>query len=131
MLRGSRRRSSASAASSTTPATSCARRWLCTRPSLELALRHGSSAEDLRAAIASGLEGVDRLARLADDLLVVARSEDGKLAIERQRLSVSELLAGVGQRFAMRTEETGRALTSSRPSPTSPSQGTGRGSSRR
>ena len=43
MLRGSRRRWSASARSSTTRATSCARRWRCTRARLELALRHGES----------------------------------------------------------------------------------------
>ncbi len=39
------------------------------RTELELALRHGDSAEELRAAIVSGLEEIDRLVQLAEDLL--------------------------------------------------------------
>jgi two-component system OmpR family sensor kinase len=81
------------------------------KASLELALRHARSAEELRGAIASGLEEVDRLARLADDLLVVARSEDGELPIDPRPISVAELLAGVGERFAARAAAVGRELT--------------------
>jgi signal transduction histidine kinase len=77
---------------------------------LELALRHGESEEELRAAIASGLEEVDRLVQLAEDLLVVARSEDGKLALAREQLSVTDLLSTVAERFRARASESGRPL---------------------
>jgi two-component system, OmpR family, sensor kinase len=77
---------------------------------LELALRHGESEEELRAAIASGLEEIDRLVQLAEDLLVVARSEEGKLAIAREPLSVTDLFAAVSQRFGARALGSGRPL---------------------
>jgi len=78
---------------------------------LELALRHAESSEELRNAIASGLEETDRLVQLAEDLLVVARSEEGRLEIAPERLSVAELLATVGSRFEARASEAGRTLT--------------------
>ena len=45
---------------------------------LELALRYATGEEELRAAIASAVEEIDRLIQLAEDLLVVARSEEGR-----------------------------------------------------
>jgi signal transduction histidine kinase len=77
---------------------------------LELALRHGESEQELRAAIASGLEEIDRLVQLAEDLLVVARSEDGRLALVLAQLSVVELLEAVAERFRTRSSESGRPL---------------------
>jgi two-component system OmpR family sensor kinase len=80
------------------------------RTELELALRHAGSAKELRAAIVSGLEETDRLVQLAEDLLVVARSEDGKLALAPEPLPVSDLLATLGERFSARAAESGRRL---------------------
>lgn len=77
---------------------------------LELALRHGESEAELRAAIVSGLAEVDRLVQLAEDLLVVARSEEGKLALELESLPVADLLAGVAERFGARASGAGRTL---------------------
>jgi two-component system, OmpR family, sensor kinase len=77
---------------------------------LELALRHGESEEELRAAIASGLEEIDRLVQLSEDLLVVARSEDGRLALALEQLSVTDLLTTVAERFGVRASESGRPL---------------------
>jgi two-component system OmpR family sensor kinase len=77
---------------------------------LELALRHGESEAELRAAIVSGLAEVDRLVQLAEDLLVVARSEEGKLALELESLSVPDLLTSVAERFRTRASEAGRTL---------------------
>ena len=45
---------------------------------LELALRYATTPEELRAAIASAIVEVDRLIQLAEDLLVLARSERGQ-----------------------------------------------------
>lgn len=44
---------------------------------LELAMRDGATIEELREAIASAAEENDRLVALAQDLLVLARAEDG------------------------------------------------------
>lgn len=77
---------------------------------LELALRHGSSEEELRNAIASGLEEIDRLVQLAEDLLVVARSEQGRLAIASDPLAVIDLFTTVSERFRARASESGRSL---------------------
>jgi signal transduction histidine kinase len=77
---------------------------------LELALRHGSGEEELRAAIASGLEEVDRLAQLADDLLLVARSGEGGLRMAVAPVRVAELFAAVAKRFDARAAESSRSL---------------------
>jgi signal transduction histidine kinase len=77
---------------------------------LELALRHGESEEELRAAVASGLEEVDRLVQLAEDLLIVARSEGGTLALAVEPVPADDLLGGVAERFRARASEAGREL---------------------
>jgi heavy metal sensor kinase len=77
---------------------------------LELALRHGADATELRAAIASATEEVDRLIGLAEDLLVVARSEEGEIALRREPVDARELLMGVATRFEARARESGRKI---------------------
>jgi signal transduction histidine kinase len=77
---------------------------------LELALRQGESEEELRAAIASGLEEVDRLVQLAEDLLVAARSEEGRLMLAPEALAVGDLLRAVAERFRTRAADSRRAL---------------------
>jgi len=77
---------------------------------LELALRQGESEAELRAAIASGLEEVDRLVQLAEDLLVAVRSEEGRLALAPEALAVDDVLTTVGERFRTRAVESGRPL---------------------
>jgi len=76
---------------------------------LELAQRDGRSAAELRAAIASVAEETDRLGLLAEDLLVVARSEHGQLPVTARPLPATELLEGVRRRFD------GRSLDGDRP----------------
>jgi two-component system OmpR family sensor kinase len=77
---------------------------------LELALRYAKTPEEMRAAISSAIVEVDRLIQLAEDLLVLARSEEGKLALDLRRVTVAELLADVRERFSARIDETGRSL---------------------
>ncbi len=67
---------------------------------LDLALSSDSSREELRARLRSVAEEVDRLATLAQDLLVIARAEQGRLPIEKQRVEVRHLLDAVAARFA-------------------------------
>jgi signal transduction histidine kinase len=77
---------------------------------LELALRYGTTPAELRAAIASAIEEADRLAQLADDLLVVARSDKGRLALKPERVEVGRLLDDVATRFGSRVAESGRRV---------------------
>jgi two-component system OmpR family sensor kinase len=77
---------------------------------LELVLRHAAGPEELRGAISSAIEEVDRLIRLAEDLLVVARSEEGELALTVEPVAVDALLDAVAQRFSARAAESGRRL---------------------
>src|SRR5262244_1383853 len=64
----------------------------------------------MRAAIGSALTEVDRLSALAEDLLVLSRSEQGKLALHLRRVQVAELLGDVRERFASRIDGSGRSL---------------------
>jgi two-component system, OmpR family, sensor kinase len=82
---------------------------------LELALRHPRTADELRAAVTSAAEEADRLALLADDLLVLARSDEGELRLHAEPVDVRELLQTVARRFAARIDESGRALTVAAP----------------
>ena len=71
---------------------------------LELALRYAKTPEEMRAAIASAIVEVDRLSALAEDLLVLARSEQGKLALHLRRVRLADLLGDVRERFASRID---------------------------
>ena len=59
---------------------------------LELAQRPGRSPSELRAAITSAAEETDRLVRLAENLLVVARADEGQLKLRRQRVDLPDLI---------------------------------------
>ena len=80
------------------------------RTELELALRHGASPEELREAVRASSQEVERLAQLADDLLLIARSDRGRLPLRVEALAVPELLEGISTRFSWRAEEAGRPL---------------------
>jgi len=74
---------------------------------IELALRHGRSPEELRAALESAGDETERLIQLAEDLLVIARADQGQLPLRPGELSVDELLASVAERFGVRAEHAG------------------------
>jgi two-component system OmpR family sensor kinase len=69
------------------------------RTELELARRRPRSSEELRAALDSAAEEVDRLARLAEDLLVLARADEHGLPLQRESIRIRELLETVAVRF--------------------------------
>ncbi len=77
---------------------------------LELALRHPRSREELESALSSAAEEVDRLTRLAEDLLVLARADEGHLVLHRAAVPTRDLLDALAQRFAARATGAGRAL---------------------
>jgi signal transduction histidine kinase len=71
---------------------------------LELALREGRSIGELEAALRSAAEETDRLVQLAEDLLVIARVEQGRLPIRPTPFDAAEALAVVRDRFSGRAE---------------------------
>jgi heavy metal sensor kinase len=80
------------------------------RTELELALRRPRSQDELEAALRSATEEVERLVRLAEDLLVLARADDGRLPLSLDRHSVRELLDAVAGRFDTRARTEGRTI---------------------
>jgi signal transduction histidine kinase len=80
------------------------------RTELELALAEGRSSEELRAAISSASEETDRLSQLSDDLLTIAQTERGELAVQLVWTPVPEIMSGVARRFSRRAAERGRAI---------------------
>jgi len=80
------------------------------RTELELAMRHADSEAELREAVRRSAEEVDRLTQLADDLLLIAGSERGKLPLRLEPVPTSDLLASVARRFEWRAEEAGRSV---------------------
>ena len=77
---------------------------------LELALRQGRTADELRDAVASAAGESDRLVQLAEDLLVLARADEGRLPVRPERLDSAELLSSTARRFESRAAEAGREL---------------------
>ncbi len=77
---------------------------------LELALREGRTPEELREAVASAAAESDRLVQLAEDLLVLARADEGRLPVRPERLDTAQLLESTARRFESRAAEAGREL---------------------
>lgn len=77
---------------------------------LELALRRPRSRQELEDALRSAAEETQRLARLAEDLLLLARADQGPLPIRRETIDADELLAEVAARFATHARTLGREL---------------------
>jgi heavy metal sensor kinase len=72
------------------------------RAEVELALKGRRSREELEAALRSVRQESDRLSRLSQDLLVLARSDRGRLPVHRADVDVSDLLARVASEFGDR-----------------------------
>jgi signal transduction histidine kinase len=69
---------------------------------LELAGRPGRSREDLAEAVANADDEVARLTRLTNDLLMLARSDEGSLPVRPSPTRVRELLERSAERVAAR-----------------------------
>jgi two-component system, OmpR family, sensor kinase len=83
------------------------------RAELELALRRARTPEDLLGSVRSAAEETERLSRLAEDLLVLARADRGRLPVRREELDVAELIRDTAGGFAGRAKEMGVSLTAS------------------
>jgi two-component system OmpR family sensor kinase len=77
---------------------------------IELALRGERTVEELRDALQSASEETDRLAELAEALLVIARADGGRLPLTTAPVDVAPLLDAVTVRFRARVRARGRQL---------------------
>jgi two-component system OmpR family sensor kinase len=80
------------------------------RAELELALRRPRSHAELEAALRSATEEVERVVRLAEDLLVLARADDGRLPLSTSSHFVREVLDAVAGRYDSQAAEQGRSI---------------------
>jgi two-component system OmpR family sensor kinase len=77
---------------------------------LELAGRPGRTREELAAAVARASDEAARLARLTEQLLVLARSDEDKLPLRLDRTSVRELLSRSAEQAASRAVAAGVSI---------------------
>jgi signal transduction histidine kinase len=82
---------------------------------LELALRGGRSVAELEDAVRSVAEETDRLIELAEHLLVIARSDQGRLPIRRADVGAGEVMDAVRERFTRRARDEHVELTVTAP----------------
>ncbi len=78
---------------------------------LEVALMEAGDEHELRAAISSAVEEIDRLIALAEALLVVARSENEGLALAPAEFDLGDALEAIVERFRARAERGGRQIS--------------------
>ena len=77
---------------------------------LELALRRPRTAEQLRAAVGSAAEETDRLVLLAEDLLLIARSDQEALGLRVEPVDLGTLARATADRFAERASSEHRQV---------------------
>jgi signal transduction histidine kinase len=82
------------------------------RTELELALRQARTADELRAAVRWSSLEADRLAQLAEDLLLIARTDRGELPLRIERVEVEALYRSIRSRFEWRAAELGKEVRS-------------------
>lgn len=80
------------------------------RAELDLALRRARSADELTDALRSVRQETDRLSRLAEDLLVLARIDGGGLPLRREEVGLDALIAETVDSFAGRAATLGKEL---------------------
>jgi two-component system OmpR family sensor kinase len=77
---------------------------------LELALRRPRTEAELEEAVRSATAETERLVRLAEDLLVLAQSDNGRLPLRRGPVRTDELLDTVREAFRPRADAAGRPI---------------------
>jgi two-component system, OmpR family, sensor kinase len=80
------------------------------RAEVDLALMGDRDKAELRAALESASDEGKRMSRLADDLLVLARADQGRLPLNPQPLPARELLEDAASRARAGAEVRGRSI---------------------
>jgi signal transduction histidine kinase len=77
---------------------------------LELALRHPRSRDELEETLRAAADDTDRLVRLSEDLLLIARADQGQIPIRPEVTSARMALATVAERFEARAAQAGTRI---------------------
>jgi signal transduction histidine kinase len=80
------------------------------RMELELADRPGRSREELAEAVSYAAVEADRLSQLADDLLFLARADEGESLVRTQPTDLGSVLHNAARGFRSRAEKAGVVL---------------------
>lgn len=80
------------------------------RTEVEFALEAPRANVELRAALQSIGEEADRLSQLTEDLLLLARLDEGRLALREEPVDITTLLHDIVARFCRRAEEAHRPI---------------------
>jgi signal transduction histidine kinase len=80
------------------------------RGELELGLRPDRDPTEVRAAMHAAIDEAGRLQRLTEDLLALARSDSGRLALDIVEVAVAPLLERTAGRFSGRVDDAGRTI---------------------
>jgi two-component system OmpR family sensor kinase len=81
------------------------------RGEIELALLKPRSHAELEEALRSAAEDTERLSQLAEDLLLIARSDRGRLPVRPKPVDVRDVLRTVAERYAAPAQKQRRALS--------------------
>jgi signal transduction histidine kinase len=68
------------------------------RAEIEVTLRRRRTAEELESTLRSAAEETERLSRLAEDLLLIARADTGAIPIRREAVAAEDVLATAAAR---------------------------------
>ncbi len=71
----------------------------------QVALRQGRSADEYQALLASNLEELERISRIVESILFLARADDTQAVVQRQPLQVHDELERVTEYFEGLAEE--------------------------
>ncbi|MGZ4463708.1 MAG: ATP-binding protein [Gaiellaceae bacterium] len=82
------------------------------RAEIELALERPRSPAELEAALRSAGEESERLSQLAEDLLLLARLDQGALPLRSEQIELDDLLSAIEARFDRRVGAAGRTIES-------------------
>jgi two-component system, OmpR family, sensor kinase len=80
------------------------------RTGIQVALRRERDARELREALESAGHEAERVSRLAEDLLVLARADQGRLPVRSEPLDAGELLEAAAGRARGAASAAGRAV---------------------
>jgi heavy metal sensor kinase len=81
------------------------------RGETEVALRWTRDPEEFRSTLESNLEEIDRMGRIIEDLLLLAKSEAGELPMEKSQVNLNDLLRDLYQQGKVLGENKGIAVT--------------------
>lgn len=85
------------------------------RGQLEVALLAARTPEQYQDAIVNALQDVERLSQTIRALLLLSQAESGQLALQKQRVLITDVVADQVEQFEIPAESAGLRLTSSLP----------------